>query len=238
MSEDRQTILPANQINSMTVADFNNDGMLDLFACSYSSGRERDIDAFLYWNREGRGFSAADRTRMFTHSSTGAFAADFNEDGWVDLAVANHKVFGDQVAYSEIWWNGPDGFDKRNTTRLPTEGPHGMTAVPPFNIVDGGPAEYYVSAPFELPSGASVTAISWKAELGPKTQVRAQLRSARSSDRLDSAPWGGATGSESWLETGQPPGERLTGWVQYRLALEAVNGGSTPRVSVVDVHYE
>ena len=237
LSEDRRTLLPANHINSMTVADFNNDGLLDLFVCSYTTGRERDIDAFLYWNREGRGFSAADRTRMFTHSSTGCLAADFNGDGWTDIAVANHKVFGDQVAYSEVWWNGPDGFDKKNTTRLPTQGPHGMTAVAPGNIADGGPVEHYISAPFELPAGARVTAVSWEAELGPKTRVRAQLRSAGSRDGLDSAPWRGAEGSAGWLDAGQTTGDELSGWVQYRLALEAVNGGSTPRVSRVDVHY-
>ena len=237
LREDRRTLLPANQINSMTVADFNNDGLLDLFVCSYNTGRERDTDAFLYWNRKDRGFSAADRTRLFTHSSTGCFAADFNEDGWTDLAIANHKVFGDQVAYSEVWWNGPNGFDKKNTTRLPTEGPHGMTAVAPRNIADGGPAEYYVSAPFEILPGAKVTAISWDAELGPKTRVRAQLRSASSRDGLDSAPWSGAEGAGSRLDAGHAPANDLSGWVQYRLALEAVNGGSTPRVSRVDVHY-
>ena len=79
LREDRRTLLPANAINSMAVADFNNDGMLDIYIGSYHDARERDIDSYIYWNREGRGFSANDRTRLFTHSASGSLAADFNE---------------------------------------------------------------------------------------------------------------------------------------------------------------
>ena len=151
LREDHRTVLPGNHINSMSVADFNNDGTLDLFICSYMDGRVRDLDSYIYWNRRGKGFSTSDRSRLFTHSATGCVAADFNEDGWTDLAVANHKVWGDQVAYSEVWWNGTDGFVDGRATRLPSSGPHGMTSVGPGSISDRGPEEYYTSEAFELP---------------------------------------------------------------------------------------
>lgn len=169
LREDRRTLLPANAINSMAVADFNNDGRLDLFIASYHAGRERDIDSYIYWNREGKGFSATDRTRLFTHSASGCIAADFNEDGWIDLAIGYHRVYGEHQAYSAVWWNGPDGFDEKRVTELPTEGPHGMAAVGPGNIMDRGPDEYYTSAPFELPESSSVTSIAWEAETPAKT---------------------------------------------------------------------
>ncbi|MBI3920108.1 MAG: VCBS repeat-containing protein [Armatimonadetes bacterium] len=240
LREDRRTLLPANAVNSMTVADFNNDGRLDLFVCSYHDGRTRDLDSYIYWNREGRGFSAMDRSRLFTHSASGCVAADFNEDGWVDLAVANHKVEGDHVGYSALWWNGPEGFSERNVTRLPTVGPHGMTAVGPGNLMDRGPEEFYVSAPFQLPHGSCVRGISWQAEVPPKTWVKAQLRFADTREDLERATWRGPAGAGTWFDRcGEVRVKECDGeWVQYRLALGAVNGGCTPRVTEVCVEYD
>lgn len=239
LREDNRTLLPAKTINAMAVADFNNDGLLDLFICSYHDVTERDVDSYIYWNRAGRGFSAADRTRLFTHSASGCVAADFNEDGWIDLAIAYHKVWGDHLGYSEVWWNGPDGFDEKRVTRLPTMGPHGMTAVGPGNIMDRGPEEYYISSPFELPEGAGVTKISWEAAVPLKTWVRAQLRFAETKEALEQAAWLGPTGEKSWFENDHKIDARMFRgrWVQYRLALGAVNSCGTPRVTAVYVHY-
>ena len=239
LREDRRTSLPGNGAGWFSVADFNNDGLLDVFTCSYHDGRVRDIDSYIYWNREGKGFSVADRHRMFTHSAAGSLAADFNEDGWIDLAIAYHKINGDHVGNSEVWWNGPDGFVEGRVTELPTLGPHGMVGVNPGNIMDRGPDEYYVSAPFELPEGSSAASISWEAEIPAKTWVKGQLRSADTQQDLAAAPWEGPGGRASWYESGQ----RITGresqrrWVQYRLALGATNSLSTPRLTRVDVHY-
>ena len=235
LSDDRKTMLPANHINAMSVADFNNDGTRDLFICSYADGRVRDLDSYIYWNREGRGFSATDRQRLFTHSASGCVAADFNEDGWVDIAVANHKVWGDQVAYSDVWWNGPDGFVEGRTTRLPSQGPHGMTSADTSNVADGGPEEFFVSEPFQLPEGASLTNVSWQAEVPAKTWVKAQVRSAGSTDALDDVDWAGGASFENGDHV--PESAARGPWVQYKLALGAVNGGRTPRVTRVDVGY-
>ncbi|MCZ6681160.1 MAG: VCBS repeat-containing protein [Candidatus Poribacteria bacterium] len=240
LREDRRTLLPANAINAMAVADFNNDGLLDLFICSYHDGRVRDIDSYIYWNRKGSGFSAADRLRLFTHSASGCVAADFNADGFIDLAIAYHKVNGDHIGNSAVWWNGPDGFVEGRVTRLPTSGPHGMVAVGPGNIMDRGPEEYYVSSPFKLPHGTAVTGISWEAELSPKTWVKAQLRFADSQEGLTEAAWVGPSDGSGWFDNRQTvrrEASRLAGWVQYRLALGAENSGSTPRVTEVDLYY-
>ena len=240
LREDRRTLLPANAVNSMAVADFNNDGLLDLFICSYHNGRERDIDSYLYWNRAGRGFAAADRTRLFTHSASGCMAADFNGNGWIDLAIANHKVEGDHIGDSAVWWNGPEGFSAERVTRLPTSGPHGMMAVSPHSITDRGAEEQYLSAPYKLPAGARVTGIAWEAETPPRTWVKAQLRFAETSAALEEAAWRGAEGDGGWFERPQAAQAEGFGgqWVQYRLALGAWNGCGTPRVTEVDMHYE
>jgi FG-GAP-like repeat len=236
--QDNRTQLPAAGINSMSVADFNNDGTLDLYVGSYHAGLERDTDSFIYWNRKGRGFSARDRQRLFTHSASGSLAADFNEDGWVDLAVANHKVEGDHRGWSAVWWNGPDGFDARRITQLPSTGPHGMTCMAPANQRDGGPEEFYESSVFELPGNVRLTAIAWEADVPPKTWLKAQLRTADARDDLSRAPWTGPEGAGSWFAkpAAVPPG--VAGrWVQYRLALGATNGVASPRVREVEIRY-
>ncbi len=238
LREDRRTLLPANAVNAMSVMDFNGDGLLDLFICSYHDNRVRDIDSYIYWNRPGRGFSADDRTRLFTHSASGCVAADFNGDGHVDLAIAYHKVEGDHVGHSSVWWNGPDGFDARRVTRLPTTGPHGMTAVQVGNILDAGPEEYFVSAPQEIPKGQSITAIDWEVEDGPGTWVHAQVRWADSVEALEQSEWYGLDGEHTWYEAPRQVSVPCAGsWVQYRLALGATNGGSSPRVTEVRLEF-
>jgi hypothetical protein len=239
LREENRTLLPAKTINSMAVADFNNDGLLDLFICSYHGGIERDVDSYIYWNRAERGFSAADRTRLFTHSASGCVAADFNGDGWIDLAIANHKVNGDHVGFSAVWWNGPDGFDEKRLTRLPTSGPHGMMAVEPASIRDRGPIEEYISIPYQLPGSARLTAIGWQAETPPRGWVHAQIRWAGTREALDAAAWTGPDGEGSWYTAAQPiPVETAVGgWIQYRLALGALNGCGSPRVQEVVLTY-
>ena len=233
LSESNRTVLRADGVNSMAVADFNGDGRLDLFVGSYSNGRERDIDSFLYWNREGVGFRNEDVTPLRTHSVSGCLAVDLDGDGRPDLAVANHKVRGDHKGFSTIWWNGPDGFDPHRALHLPTDGPHGMTAIEPGNILTRGPEEYYTSVPHRVPEARRGAEVSWEGEIPPKTWVRARLRSAASEAALAKAAWG------PWLEKGQETGLALASghYVQYHLALGATLSLRTPRLTAVTVTF-
>ena len=226
LRDDNKTLLPGNGINSIAAADFNNDGRLDLFVASYHDGKERDIDSYVYWQRES-GFSAADRTRIPTHSASGSIAADFDGDGWIDLAIGYHRVEAEHMAHSAVWWNGPEGFSDRRVTALPTEGPHGISNVEPGSIDSRGPEEYYVSPPFKLPHGAVVQDVSWEASVPAGTWVEARLRFAESESRLAAARW------VAPHEAASHPGK----WVQYRLTLGADKGMSSPRVTQVSVSY-
>ena len=100
-------------------------------------------------------------------------------------------------------------------------GPHGMTSIHPGNQRDGGPEEYYESSPFRLPKNAVPTRISWKADIPPKTWVKAQCRSADSKEQLAGAAWFGPGGPDTWFVRPQAlDRETLAGrWLQYRLAL-------------------
>ncbi len=239
LDQSRRTMLPASGINCMSLADFNNDHTLDLFIGSYHAGTTRDTDSYIYWNRKGKFFSEADRRRIFCHSTSGSLAADFNKDGWTDLAVANHKVDGDHCGYSDVWWNAAGGFDELRTTRLPTCGPHGITAIEPGNQRDRGPKEYYQSNAHELPPGAVPQKVSWKADCPAHTWVKCQIRTAATRKLLAKAAWAGPKGKNSWYENGQAVAKPSTAgrWIQYRLALGAAASMSTPRVSEVNIEY-
>ncbi len=233
LRENNKTILRADACDALCVADFNGDGWLDIFACSYHGGVDRDIHSFLYWNRQGE-FKAADRQLIYTHSASGCLAADFNEDGFVDLAVANHKVNGDHLGFSSVWYNGPEGFDKRRRTDLPTAGPHGMTALEPGNALTRGPEEYYESAPFELPLGAVLRKACWEGTIPAKCWVKIQFRVAASKDGLVRTAWSRPFGCDEAL----PPELSAAGcWAQYRLELGAFNSLRSPRVTRVAVEY-
>ena len=239
LREDNRTLLPANGVDSVAIGDFDNDGLLDLFVPSYSDSKNRDLDSLIYWNRPGRGFTASDRTRLFTHAPAGSLAADLNENGWTDLVVGNHKIEGDHVGWSAVYWNGPDGFSDKNTTRLPSAGPHGMFCVDPGNIHDRSDEEIFVSSPAKLSGIRHITRLTWDAELQTKTWVKAQIRSASSERALDQATWLGPDGASSWFAGKKSGRAAVEGeWVQYRLVLGARNGGCTPRVRAVHVEWD
>lgn len=225
-SESRKCILRADAASQFCMGDFDGDGWLDIFACSYQGEIDRDIPSFIYWNREGE-FSGTNRLDLVTHAASGCIAADFNEDGRVDLAVANHKIFGDHVGYSEVWWNGPEGFLPTRTTKLPTRGPHSVSAIEPGNVLDRGPEEFWTSEPHRVGAAAVVDRVETGGDIPPKTWVRAEARAAASPEALESAPWRDPAG------LAVPAG----GVLQLRLALGAVNSLSSPRVSRVAVRF-
>jgi len=229
LREDRRTLLPANGVNAVGIRDLNNDGWLDMVVSNYHDNRFRDIDSYIYWG-SAKGFSASRMLRLPAHSASGSILNDFNEDGWIDIAIAHHKIEGDHVGFSAIWWNGPQGFSQTRRTKLPTMGPHGAIVIDPGNQLDRKDEEFYESKPFHVPDGRRVAGITVKAEIPAKTWVRAELRLAATVEGLDRATW-------------QPVEAVLThkpekaAWVQYRLALGTKGSGRTPRVSEVIVKF-
>ena len=238
-SECRKTMLPCNAANSVSIGDFNGDGLLDIFIASYQNAMERDIPSFIYWNSPD-GFRINRRTRLMTHAVSGSVAADFLDKGHVDLAVANHKVEGNHIAYSTVWYNDGEGFDERNTVNLPSSGPHGMYNVDPGNIMDRSFDEFYESEPFAVPEGEGVTCIRWDADVPAKCDVMAQLRVADSLEELAGAKWMGPTNTHDRFRAyDHVDRDFFTGkYVQYRLALYAFNAVETPRVRKVVVEFD
>ena len=220
IKESRKCVLRSDAGGHMVVADFNGDGWLDLFTASYHGGKDRDIHSFLYWNRGGS-FRELDRQLLYTHSASGCLAADFNEDGYIDLAVANHKVNGDHHGFSTVWWNGPKGFNRERSTDLPTEGPHGMISTEIGNILDRSFSEYYFSEVYQVTDDCKVANACTVGDVPAKTAAKLLLR----------------VNGGNWVE---PAGLQLKqgDTLEYRLELYAYNGLRTPRIEKVIIEME
>ena len=113
-----------------------------------------------------------------------------------------------------------------------------MCAVEPGNLLDRGPEEYYVSAPFKLPPGHRLCEVSWDAQLPPQSWVRLQLRFSSTHACLGQARWQGPEGDGSWWKKYQRVAGLKGKWVQYRLALGARQCGASPRVREVAIFYD
>ena len=134
-------------------------------------------------------------------------------------------MFGDHKGYSEVWWNGKDGFLPVHTTKLPTCGPHGMSAIEPGNLLTRGPEEYYYSEPYRADGGLTIKRAEVAADCPPKTWLKLLVRTAASRETLEKAEWR------------EPVGLKAEGYLQYRLELGATLSLSTPRVTKVSISF-
>ncbi|MFF2653935.1 FG-GAP repeat domain-containing protein [Streptomyces sp. NPDC058045] len=236
-SDSRRTQLPASFPADVAVADLNGNGRLDIAVACYSAHRTRDIDSYVYWGDED-GFHPARRTRLFQHSACGLLAADFTETGRMDLAVANHKTDGNHPGDSVIWHGGPDGFAEHRTQTLPTRGPHGIFHADLGNVRDRGMVEHFTSRVHRVPDGGRLAGLEWGGLVPPKTWVSGQIRYADDEKALAAAPWLGPDGTPDTHFTDDAGGCDLQAgrFLQYRLALGAVNAVATPRIESVTMN--
>ena len=111
----------------VAVVDLNRDGHLDLIFPSawedhHNSARPRLAHVYL----GGRARKFRDASQQYGIHGIGAMAigtGDFNQDGFVDLVLANYRERYDRNTESFVYWGTPDGVDVEAPLCLPTNGP-------------------------------------------------------------------------------------------------------------------
>ncbi len=134
-SPERMQFLESHDPFGHVAADFNLDGSLDLaIANSYEYGRYREEGSYVYWGKSEEEWSPQRRLLLPTNFAVGVVSADFNKDGWLDLAFSQisqsldaRVTFEEEGKHSPVFWGSAKGFDPKNATWLAVDNPRGLT---------------------------------------------------------------------------------------------------------------
>jgi FG-GAP-like repeat len=223
---DFQTMAPTQT----AIADFNKDGLLDIFFPNYANTyKNRTWSSYLYYNGPD-GFSPGRRTSLFTHSGSYGLALDFNADGWLDLAVGSHmQGNGNHRSNSSLFYGGPKGFSDYNKIQYPTHGSHELTSVDPGHIYHRRFEIVYTSGVHDAGQTVNVADISWQADTPHDSQIRFQVRCADDLKSIEDAGWEKVGGAEDIDRSAGRTNAVLTGqFIQYRAVFLSKDGSNYP----------
>ncbi|MCK6524165.1 FG-GAP-like repeat-containing protein [Myxococcota bacterium] len=103
------------------VEDLDNDGYPDLIFCDYYSGSSYSTNSYIYWGSSG-GYSSSDRTSLPTLGCYDVDTADFNADGYTDLAFAHHYDGSAYSTSSYVYYGSASGYSTAYRSSLTTYG--------------------------------------------------------------------------------------------------------------------
>lgn len=113
---ENHTQLPTQGSMANTVGDVNNDGLPDVvFFNDEGFFRDGPKLSYIYWGDGTRNYSINNRTEFYTHQIFGFGHADLDDDGFVDLVLAQQN-FVSNVSHAQsgliIHWNDKGTFIK------------------------------------------------------------------------------------------------------------------------------
>ena len=107
--------LPGFGTEDSDIADFNNDGYLDIAFADYYDG-DYFATSYVYYGSSS-GYSTTKRNSLTMYGPQEVASADLNSDGYLDLVFANHYD-GDYYVSSYIYWGSSSGFSDSNRYTL------------------------------------------------------------------------------------------------------------------------
>ena len=231
---------------TMTVADVDSDGWLDLVCPIYKVGGRRSVDSSILLGGKD-GFSLDRRIVLPTDGATGSLVSDFNFDGHKDVFFFCHRTDGDSEVIgqyadhetdSRLYWGSSNGFDAAKFHRIPTVGVHYDMGLDLGDIANRTTQWEYLSSPYDA-KGARWARLSWDAETPGDTAIRFQVRSGRTREALEKAAWHGSDGPNSYyLSSGEALNHPNTGpWMQYKAVLDTANGATSPVLTAVQIDF-
>ncbi|MBX3288282.1 MAG: VCBS repeat-containing protein [Acidobacteria bacterium] len=223
--------LASTTVLGPTVADFDNDGYLDLFLPAYLGDNNRQsLPMYLYWGSK-TGFSEDNRTEFIGDSGSDALAADFDNDGKIDLAIAEHaKNSGHRKPVSRVYYNDGDRFRSSGlrVESLRAMGTHWIWNYDIGHIMTRKYEHSYTSKVATLNENAANGRISVDMDNPPGGKMIVQVRSSGDKESLEKEGWSTVEDTTFALKANS----RL---FQYKLVFRAANGDGYPAVKSVSV---
>jgi hypothetical protein len=155
--------------------DFNNDGNLDILLPSGHGHTEKE-NVFIYLN-DGKQIDARTRIDLPAGGSRDGIVADFNKDGFADIAIANSADSHFSRVNTWIWYGSAEGFLVENRIELPAyKGKAVVTG--DFNNdswLDVAIACQWQAGTLSRPEGSEMSFIYWNSPQGFKENDRLPL---------------------------------------------------------------
>ncbi len=118
-----RVILPFDQVLGHTaIADYNNDGRLDIAVTSMEANR-----IFIFWGAAD-GYTPDRHFALPMVAADDIKTADLDGDGWLDL-ISTSYILPKTNNYdhgTHVFWGSSDGFDPTNAQRLPGSAGYGI----------------------------------------------------------------------------------------------------------------
>ncbi len=224
--------LPGVDGIGITVADWDQDGYLDVFLPAYHYGNTREsVAAHLFWNSDS-GFYDANRTDFMQDGGHDAMAADFNHDGSMDLLVANHTKNGSHYTESKVFYNDGRRFKKPEIQFLPTVGPHYIHRTDIGHIYNRTYQEEYISSIHFFKKGKDRGIVKFIANIPESgSELLFSIRLSKDKPSLETSKWI-PLNKENEYKFKVDPGDR---YIQYRCIFRSDNGDRYPSLDKVTI---
>lgn len=181
-SADRRLSLKTTNARDVKIADLNIDGAPDLIFANEGNG-PNDGGATIYWGGQG-GLSVLRSQFLPGEFSSAVAVADFNGDGFPDLALANafrlkgrelgiYNIVETVAIPSFVYWGSDRGYSVQRRSELPTVGASGA-AVGDLNA-DGLPDLVFAN------NAGESSYVYWASRLGFLANRRTALPTLRTS---------------------------------------------------------
>jgi len=105
------------RLQIITRWDLNGDGFLDIVLPGGQAHTEKE-NTYLYFNA-GKDIDGRSRIEITGSGTQDGVFADFNKDGWLDLAVANFRDSHFSRVNAWIYYGSPRGYNFSNRSELP-----------------------------------------------------------------------------------------------------------------------
>ena len=211
------------------IADFDDDGFLDIFSPHYHGELVRElVPCYLYWGSK-EGFHTLNRTSLINNSGSQGFAADFDKDGKLDLAVSNHTFQGNHSALSKIYYNDGNRFTNARIEEIPTKGPHWSQNEDMGHIYDRSWQQTYESSAFKWTKNRENGSLGFVADIPEGTHLSFEIRSSADMKKIYGQKW---TKIDDSGHFNVNPADRF---LQYRAVFNSGNGDRYPILDKVTI---